>query len=83
LAILQTYLDERLAGAARFTERVRRTNRGALLRDTAPGTSSPPSAAAFSVTISDVAQDGTFPADGFAERITAWAKVTVDAWSSR
>ncbi|WP_425461455.1 DUF5946 family protein [Kitasatospora viridis] len=35
----------------------------------------------FSVTIDDVAVDGTFPAAEFAERVRAWAAATVDAWS--
>ncbi|MFC0599149.1 DUF5946 family protein [Streptomyces palmae] len=35
----------------------------------------------FSCTIEDVAVDGTFPAEGFAERVRAWAAATVDAWS--
>jgi len=42
--------------------------------------SAPPTA--FGVTIVDVAQDGTFPAAGFADRVTAWARATVSAWRS-
>ncbi|WP_280671764.1 MULTISPECIES: DUF5946 family protein [unclassified Kitasatospora] len=35
----------------------------------------------FSVTIEDVAIDGTFPSSEFAERVKVWAAATVDAWS--
>ncbi|MFG2395908.1 DUF5946 family protein [Streptomyces lydicus] len=35
----------------------------------------------FSVTIHDVAVDGSFPSSEFAERVRAWAAATVDAWS--
>ncbi len=34
----------------------------------------------FAVTIADVAQGGDFGADGFPERVTAWAAATVRAW---
>ncbi|BDM74707.1 hypothetical protein HEK616_81940 (plasmid) [Streptomyces nigrescens] len=51
-----------------------------VVRDVAPPRrDAPPSR--FSVTIEDVAVDGTFPAEGFAERVKAWAAATVDAWS--
>lgn len=36
----------------------------------------------FDVTISDIAVDGTFPADGFADRVKTWAAATVGAWNS-
>ncbi|WAL68136.1 DUF5946 family protein [Amycolatopsis cynarae] len=85
--ILHTYLNEGLSATSRLTERARRANshrhRGAALPDLSPaapapsGTSSP---TVFGVTIADVAQDGTFPADGFPERVIAWAKATVTAW---
>lgn len=35
--------------------------------------------ARFAVTIEDVAVDGTFPADGFADRVGAWAAATLSA----
>jgi hypothetical protein len=35
----------------------------------------------FSVTIHDVAVDGSFPAAEFTEHVKAWATATVDAWS--
>ncbi|MFD3564095.1 DUF5946 family protein [Streptomyces sp. NPDC058686] len=35
----------------------------------------------FSVTIQDVAVDGTFPSSEFTQRVKAWAAATVDAWS--
>ncbi|MDA3648073.1 DUF5946 family protein [Saccharopolyspora indica] len=81
-AILNTYVDEGLAATTRLTERVRRANShrnsGAALPDSGPGMSDPP--AVFGVTIADVARDGTFPADGFPERVTAWAEDTITAW---
>jgi hypothetical protein len=37
--------------------------------------------AGFAVTIADVSVDGTFPADGFADRVASWARATVEAWT--
>lgn len=34
----------------------------------------------FAYTIADVALDGGFPADGYAERIRAWAEAALAAW---
>ncbi|TVT57409.1 hypothetical protein FNH05_07480 [Amycolatopsis rhizosphaerae] len=86
-AILHTYLNEGVSATTRLTERARRANShrntGSALPDIVPDvappswTSSPP---VFRVTIADVAQDGTFPADGFPERVTAWAEATITAW---
>ncbi|QRP50945.1 DUF5946 family protein [Amycolatopsis sp. FDAARGOS 1241] len=85
--ILHTYLGEGVFATARLTERSRRANShrnaGSAPADTVPDVPTPsatPSPTSFSVTITDVAQDGTFPADGFPERVTAWAKATVTAW---
>ncbi|GAA1682962.1 DUF5946 family protein [Fodinicola feengrottensis] len=35
----------------------------------------------FTVTIADVAVDGTFPADGYEDRLRAWATDVLSAWS--
>jgi hypothetical protein len=86
LALLRAYLDGGAAAAARFTEGARRANahRGpgspAPSRPQAAGKAPDGPRAAFAVTIADVAADGTFPADGFAERVTAWAEATAAAW---
>lgn len=37
---------------------------------------------AFATTIADVAVDGTFPADGYEERVRGWAEAIVAAWTS-
>lgn len=34
------------------------------------------------MTIRDVVVDGTFPADGYAERVHAWAEATLAAWGA-
>ncbi len=36
--------------------------------------------ARFAVTIRDVAVDGTFPADGYADRVRDWVAATLTAW---
>lgn len=82
--ILWTYVTEGLAATNRLTEQARRAN-SHRNRGTQPpvadGPSGPPPAA-FDVTIADVAMDGTFPAGGFPERVTAWAEATLTAWRS-
>lgn len=87
--VLHTYLDGGLPAVTRLTERARRANshRGRDGRPPAavPGFPPPPVTAppaAFGVTIDDVAHDGTFPADGFPERVTAWAEAVVSAWGT-
>ncbi|MEU1875918.1 DUF5946 family protein [Streptosporangium sp. NPDC020072] len=84
--ILHTYLDGGLTAVTRLTEHTRRANSHRDTRPSeavfgAPVTLIPPPTA-FSVTIHDVAQDGTFPAEGFPERLTAWAKDCITGWSS-
>ncbi|MBV2361750.1 DUF5946 family protein [Streptomonospora nanhaiensis] len=86
-ALLTAYLDRGAEAAVRISERSRRANshrnRGAALPGLFPGADAPAVAAppaAFAVTIADVAQDGTFPAEGFADRLTDWARATVTAW---
>ncbi|WP_433179299.1 DUF5946 family protein [Actinoallomurus sp. CA-150999] len=81
-AILHTYLNDGLTAVTPLTERLRRANshqnRHVALPDigaVAPALG--PTPTAFSVTINDVAQDGTFPAVGFPNRVKAWAMATV------
>ncbi|WP_078871741.1 DUF5946 family protein [Streptomyces sp. NRRL S-337] len=82
-AYLEGGLDEvnQLVGQARRGNSHRAKNTPArVVRDAElPRRDAPPSR--FSVTIEDVAVDGTFPAEEFAERVKAWAAATVDAWS--
>ncbi|WP_460112225.1 DUF5946 family protein [Streptomyces platensis] len=86
-ALLHAYLDggldevNQLVGQARLGNSHRvRSIPSRVVRDVAlPRRDAPPSR--FCVTIEDVAVDGTFPAEGFAERVKAWAAATVDAWS--
>ncbi|SNT63289.1 hypothetical protein SAMN05421812_11546 [Asanoa hainanensis] len=39
------------------------------------------SSTSFAVTITDVAVDGSFPADGYEKRLLAWADATYLAWT--
>ncbi|RCV47686.1 DUF5946 family protein [Marinitenerispora sediminis] len=88
-AILHAYLEGGLDSVNRRTGRARRSNshRGhdnapvTTLGTAVPATNRPPTR--FRYTITDVAQDGGFPASGFPERVQAWAAATVDAWTSR
>ncbi|MEV8441178.1 DUF5946 family protein [Actinosynnema sp. NPDC051121] len=86
-AALHAYLDGGLAAATRLADGLRRANShragGPLSADVVAGLpvaplGPPPTA--FAVTIADVAEDGTFPAAGFPERVHSWAAATVDAW---
>ncbi|SJZ93482.1 hypothetical protein SAMN02745673_01934 [Marinactinospora thermotolerans DSM 45154] len=86
-AILHAYLGQGLPAVIRLTEGARHANshrnRDVHLPGTVPGAPPAPPApppVAFGVTINDVARDGAFPADGFPERVTAWAQATVTAW---
>lgn len=86
-ALLRAYLDgglddvNQLVAHARHanSHRVKGTPSRAFRGAPPPHRYAPPTR--FSVSIADVAVDGTFPASGFAERVTAWAAATVDAWS--
>lgn len=82
-AIAHTFVTEGLDAATRLTERARRAN-SHRNREVRPENTEAPAAppATFGVTIADVAQDGTFPADGFPERVRAWAVATVSAWEA-
>lgn len=86
-ALLHAYLEGGLEEVNQLAGQARRSNShrvksmpSQVVRDAAlPRRDAPPSR--FSVTIEDVAVDGTFPAEKFAERVNAWAAATVDAWS--
>lgn len=84
--IMHAYLRDGRDGADRVVSGFRRAN-SHRHRGDAPSTDvsapSGPPPARFGVTISDVAVDGAFPADGFAERVREWAAATVDAWTAR
>ncbi|MBD0691782.1 DUF5946 family protein [Streptomyces sp. CBMA123] len=82
--LLRAYLDGGLPAVERLVGRTRRANShrvpgrpptGAAVR---PGGEAP--RGGFAVTIEEVAVDGTFPADGFPERVRAWAAATLAAW---
>lgn len=77
-AVLHAYLYGGLDAVSSLTERRRRANnhrnRGAAI----PGGAPAPARTTYSVTIADVAQDGTFPAAGFADRVAAWARAVLD-----
>ncbi len=88
-AVLHTYLDGGLPAVTRLAEGARRANshcgRGVQPSEAFPGSPPPPLTTpptAFSVTVNDVAHDGTFPADGFPERVTAWAEAVISAWNA-
>ncbi|NYV73929.1 DUF5946 family protein [Streptomyces sp. UH6] len=86
-ALLRAYLDGGLDEVDQLVGQARRGNShrvqsppSRVARDAAlPHRSAPRSG--YSVTIEDVAVDGTFPAAEFTERVEAWATATVDAWS--
>ncbi|MGW3346650.1 DUF5946 family protein [Nonomuraea rubra] len=89
-ALLHVYLRDGLAALTSMTRRARRLNShrhgghtpGA---DDFPGAppfpadATPPSG--YATTITDVALDGTFPAEGYEERVRRWAADTVAAWA--
>lgn len=81
-AIVRTYVEEGLAATTRLTEQTRRANSHRRGAPPPEHESIPPATppTAFPVTIADVAVDGTFPAEGFADRVAAWAEATLTAW---
>ncbi|MEV0613562.1 DUF5946 family protein [Nonomuraea sp. NPDC050404] len=88
-ALLHVYLRGGLAALAPMTDRARRRNshrhggRAPMAGDFpgAPpfpdGVTAPTS---YPTTITDVALDGTFPAEGHEDRVRLWAAGTVEAW---
>ncbi|UKY54829.1 DUF5946 family protein [Streptomyces inhibens] len=86
-ALLCAYLEGGLDEANQLVGQARRGNshrvKGGPSRvvRNAPLTHRDAPRSGFSVTIEDVAVDGTFPSAEFTERVKAWAAATVDAWS--
>ncbi|MFE7245983.1 DUF5946 family protein [Streptomyces sp. NPDC057580] len=86
-ALLRAYIDGGLDEVNQLVGQARRGNShrvkgrpSRVARDAAlPHRDAPRSR--FSITIEDVAVDGTFPSAEFTERVEAWAAATVDAWS--
>ncbi|WP_156251172.1 DUF5946 family protein [Pseudactinotalea terrae] len=75
LAMLTAFLVGGLdAVNAREAEQVRANRRGGLMRADAAAVVPPSSAPVVLVTIEDVAVDGTFPAEGYQQRMHAWAR---------
>ncbi|MEU1665303.1 DUF5946 family protein [Streptomyces sparsogenes] len=86
-ALVHAYLEGGLDEVNRLVGRACRGNShrakgmpGHDVRDVAPPRLDAPRAR-FSVTIQDVAVDGSFPSSEFTDRVKAWAAATVDAWS--
>lgn len=81
LELLRTYVEGGAEAARRMTERARRANshRVRQREPTAPAPR-PGVPTGFAVTISNVAVDGSFPADHYPERVRAWAEATLAAW---
>lgn len=86
-ALLRAYIDggldevNQLVGQARRGNSHRAKDRPSRVApDAAPPHRDAPRSH-FSVTIEDVAVDGTFPSAEFTERVEAWAAATVAAWS--
>lgn len=83
--ILHLYLQKGLPAVTALTEGARRTNSHRNRDATLPALDVPafplaPEPTTFNITITDVAQDGTFPAAGFPKRVKDWAKATITAW---
>ncbi|MFD7450504.1 DUF5946 family protein [Kitasatospora sp. NPDC059827] len=82
--MLRAYLDGGLPAVERLVGRARRANSHRVTGGAAPGGAAHPAQEAprggFAVTIEQVAVDGAFPAEGFAERVGVWASVTLAAW---
>ncbi|MFI9586846.1 DUF5946 family protein [Streptomyces sp. NPDC052236] len=87
LALLRAYLEGGLGEVNQLVGQARRGNShrvkdgpSRVVRNAAlPHRGAPRSR--FSITIEDVAVDGTFPSSQFTERVKAWAAATVDVWS--
>jgi hypothetical protein len=66
----------------RNSHRAPTSKAGSRLEPTEDPVPAAPRHPAFSTTIHDVALDGTFPAEGFAQRIEQWAHAVRAAWTS-
>jgi hypothetical protein len=80
LRMVDAYRVEGLSGAERIAQDRKRANshRGRGVRDLGDEPVGTPSA--FTFTIDDLAVDGSFPAEGYSERVHAWAEATAAAW---
>ncbi|MDH6228450.1 DUF5946 family protein [Streptomyces sp. MJP52] len=84
--ILHAYLEGGLDEVNRLVGRARRGNSHRVRGRPSPGVRDPAlphrdaPRSRFSVTVHDVAVDGTFPSPDFTDRVKAWAAATVDAW---
>jgi len=83
---LRVFLDGGLPAVSRYWAQARARNShragGApFAAPTGPLLDGPP--ARFAVTIRDVAVDGTFPADGYPDRVRDWAVATLEAWGAQ
>ncbi|WP_309109960.1 DUF5946 family protein [Saccharothrix sp.] len=79
--LLRAYVDGGLRAVTALTGARRRANRGRGPSHVSTALGPPPTG--FAVTIGDVAAGGTFPAEGFADRVRAWAAATAAAWDGR
>jgi hypothetical protein len=88
-SLAHAYLAGGLPRIEAMTRRVRQLNansgsgrkpEAADYGDAPPLPSATPTA--YAVTIGDVAVDGTFPAEGYAERVRAWVSATIEARTS-
>lgn len=82
LELLRAHVEGGVAASRELTERARRANSHRVRRrepaHRASGRTRSP--AEFTVTIAEVAVDGTFPAEGHPERVRTWAEATLHAW---
>jgi hypothetical protein len=87
-AVVMLFLDDGLdALAARTAAAVRRNSHrhgGRHVEASGGRAGLPPGVPApdFAVTITDVAVDGTFPAEGFPQRVGRWAAATRSGWAA-
>jgi hypothetical protein len=80
---LRAYLGGGLAEVDRLVERARRANSHRVRGEAPEVVREAPQEVprgGYGVTIAEVAVDGTFPAEGFPERVRAWAAATVAPW---
>ncbi|GAA2208933.1 hypothetical protein GCM10009850_043910 [Nonomuraea monospora] len=88
-ALLHAYLQQGIDALTFMTQRARQRNSHrfggrAPTADDFPGAppfppvSSTPTT--YAVTIQDVAADGSFPAEGYEDRVRRWADATISAW---
>lgn len=90
LKLVSVFCDAGLNGLRRLTDTARVRNSHRAPRPNADPRLEPaddpvpvaPRNPTFSTTIQDVAIDGTFPADGFAQRVKKWAHAVRAAWTS-